>query len=251
MVKRALNEAEEEGEYLDCVILKAQILFLMGREDDGRKAVEAIPPVEELDVDPDQRLEIGELFLEAGKPDAAKRQFEKLVNDHDETAEAQYCLGLACFALGDAQGGAKAWVRTHELDAQEDLAGPDGEFAVQVDRLLRTLLGGLPKELKGLIPADVEIRMADRPALADVAEMGMDPRQLGRFVPTETNDMGSEGGTVSAIEVFGVNLARACDLEEDMRVDIEALQIVLEELLGEALSSLDVSEDVLEKAGIN
>ena len=89
-------------------------------------------------IDPDfveAWFNLGCLTLEAGRPDAARRQLEQAVTRDPAYADAVYNLASAAFAAGDMGAAARGWERYLALD-------PDSAWARKARRGLAVIAAG-------------------------------------------------------------------------------------------------------------
>jgi len=242
----ALDLAEEEDEYLNALVLKAGLEAELGEVDEAKETLRDLPPPEVSLGDPLLALEIAELWLAVGEPEAARDRLRTLTKSEPEMADAWYTLGVAAEALDDDAGMRSAWKRAWQLDAasgDDDAVARLEESEVLV--IVEQALGELPDKARRLL-VDVPIIIADLPAEADV-EAGLDPRMLGLFNGTpypETSSMGGQPG-LTQIVLFRRNLERAAASEEDLREEIRTT------LLHETGHFFGLDEAELEGVGLD
>jgi len=163
----ALDLADEEEEYLNALVLKAGLEAELGEVDEAKETLRDLPPPEVSLGDPLLALEIAELWLAVGEPEAARDRLRTLTKSEPEMADAWYTLGLAAEALDDHTGMRSAWKRAWQLDAasaDEDAVArlDEGEVLVIVEQAL----GELPEKARRLL-VDVPSHHHRRPAGGD------------------------------------------------------------------------------------
>ena len=242
----ALDLADEEDEYLNALALKAGLEAELGEVDEAKETLRDLPPPEVSLDDPLLALEIAELWLAVGEPEAARDRLQTLTKAEPEMADAWYTLGVAAEALEDDAGMRAAWKRAWQLDA----AGGDDDAVARLEEsevlvIAEQALGELPEKARRLL-VDVPIILADLPAESDV-EAGLDPRMLGLFNGTpypETSNVGGQPG-LTQIVLFRRNLERAAASEEDLREEIRTT------LLHETGHFFGMDEAELEGVGLD
>ncbi len=242
----ALDLADEEDEYLNALALKAGLEAELGEVEEAKETLRDLPPPEVSLGDPLLALEIAELWLAVGEPEAARDRLLTLTAAEAEMADAWYTLGVAAEALGDDAGMRAAWKRTWDLDN----AGGDDDAVARLEEsevlaIVEQSLGELPEKARRLL-VDVPIIIADLPAQADV-HTGLDPRVLGLFSGTpysEASHLGGQPG-LTQIVLFRRNLERAAANEEDLREEIRTT------LLHETGHFFGMDEADLESVGLD
>lgn len=218
-VRLALDRAEEEGEFLDAVLLKASLEIQLGKTRAAQDTLAELPAAHEVPLAPEVGLDIGYLFLEAGQPDEAARRFGVLAEQDPSDAEAYYGLGLCAEEREDEAAKREAWLRTLALDEKAPLQKPhmsEGDMAEVAEQALHEL----PAAARKLIE-NVPILIVDLPA-RDEVEHGLDPRLLGLFAGSAYGEGSSVGGApqLTQILLFRKNLERMAIDSEDLREQI-------------------------------
>ena len=224
---RALDLTDDETEFLSAVALKAGLETELGETEEAKRTLEELPPPEVRLEDPDLALEIADLQLALGEPEAARERLLLLCETSPTMADAWYALGCAAEELEDEREMRNAWKRTWELDAAPG-AGVDGlgEGAdrlpeAEVAAVAEAALQELPERARVLLQG-IPIVIAELPAEADVST-GLDPRVLGLFSGTAHGDgstaLGGQPG-LTQIVLFRRNLERAAHDEEQLREEI-------------------------------
>ena len=153
----ALDLAEEEDEYLNALVLKAGLEAELGEVDEAKETLRDLPPPEVSLGDPLLALEIAELWLAVGEPEAARDRLRTLTQSEPEMADAWYTLGLAAEALDEDAAMRSAWKRAWQLDAasgDDDAVARLEESEVLV--IVEQALGELPDKARRLL-VDVPI----------------------------------------------------------------------------------------------
>jgi predicted Zn-dependent protease with MMP-like domain len=220
-VGSALEKAEEEGEFLDAITLKAGLELDLDREDDARETLEQLPPAEAAaEMPPEIGREIANLFLAIEEPATAKRWLDQLVAAHPDDADAWHALGLTAEAEEDEPAKRRAWQKTFELDASSDADTHQRLSEAEVAEEAERALAELPPRARQLLE-NVPVLIADRPSRKDVDD-GLDPRLLGLFAGSsypETSSLGA-GPQLTQILLFRYNLERVAADEEELREEI-------------------------------
>jgi predicted Zn-dependent protease with MMP-like domain len=217
----ALDLADEEEEYLNALALKAGLEAELGEVEEAKETLSDLPPADVVLGDRMLALEIAELWLAVGDPEAARDRLLTLTRAEPTMADAWYTLGVAGETLGDEGAMRSAWKRAWQLDA----AGKEDDAVARLDErevgaIAERALEELPEKARRLL-VDVPILIADLPAEADV-DAGLDPRMLGLFNGTphsEGSHLGGQPGLTQII-LFRRNLERAAATEEDLRDEI-------------------------------
>src|SRR5664279_235288 len=108
----ALDLADEEDEYLNALALKAGLEAELGEIDEAKQTLRDLPPAEVALGDALLALEIAELWLAVGEPEAARDRLLTLTLAEPDMADAWYTLGVAAEALADDAAMRAAWKRT-------------------------------------------------------------------------------------------------------------------------------------------
>lgn len=243
---RALDLADDEGEYLSALALKAGLELELGREGEARRTLADLPPGEVPLGDPDAALEIADLHLALGQTELARDRLRTLAAAQPEAADVWHALGCAAADLGDSRETLDAWKRTWALDAapgaEADL--PRRLEDAELNAIAEEALAGLPARARQLLEG-VPIVFAELPAELDV-EAGLDPRALGLFSGTsypEQSHLGGQPG-LTQIVLFRRNLERVAGDEDELRDEVRAT------LLHETGHFFGMDEAELEDAGL-
>jgi predicted Zn-dependent protease with MMP-like domain len=231
--RKALDLAEEEGEYLAALGLKAAVEVALDRPTEARKTLKGLPPPEASLGDAVQAIELSQLLVEVGAPSEARARMETVLKDEPDNADAWYLIGVASDVMGDDTRKREAWVRTRELDLVQDdgqrAAGGGGRPGsnrsslpeATLIEMAEDTLKELPPEIRSHL-ANVPIIVADLPAASDVAE-GLDPRLLGMFHGAPHAQAGSTGDLPALTEIllFRRNIERVAVDEDDARAEVQ------------------------------
>lgn len=242
--RKALDLAEEEGEYLAALGLKAAVEVALDRPTEARKTLKGLPPPEASLGDALQAIELSQLLVEVGAPSEARARMETVLEDEPDNADAWYLVGVASDVMGDDTRKREAWMRTRELDlAQDDGHAPTSAGArsgagaaagsgrsatarsllpeATLIQMAEDTLKELPPEIREHL-ANVPIIVADLPAASDVAE-GLDPRLLGMFHGAPHAQAGATGDLPALTEIllFRRNIERVAVDEDDARAEVQ------------------------------
>jgi predicted Zn-dependent protease with MMP-like domain len=181
LIERALERAEDEDDFVDAVLLKAETLLAMEADPrEIRDTLEELPPVDFEDGG--FHLRAARVWLELDDDVAAEEQYQKaldrLGDDAAQAADIWHGLGLVYELREDRASQVRAWLKVRELD----LSTPPPEFTLkdeQFEAVAEETLAELPERIRSLL-ANVPIVSGDYPSLEIVAA-GHDPRMLGFF----------------------------------------------------------------------
>jgi predicted Zn-dependent protease with MMP-like domain len=243
-VTRALDLADEEGEFLDAIAVKAALEIDLGRDEAARETLEQLPSEEASGVPPDLERELAHLHLAVDQPAIARRRLERLVRNDPEDADSWHALGLVAEAEGKEDEKRTAWLTTLDLDARDDADTAERLSEAQVAEVAEEALGELPARARQLL-ANVPILIADRPSRKDVEE-GLDPRLLGLFAGSaypETSSLGA-APQLTQILLFRYNLERVAADEDELGDEIRTT------LLHETGHFFGMDEDDLDDVGL-
>ena len=217
LVERALDVAEEEDEYVDAVLLKAEIEL----GDDDPEAAEAtlreLPPV----ALPSAALELraGDAFLEIEEYDRAAEHFGRAATAEPTNADAAYGLGLVAEARGEQAEMVTHFQRVRAIDVE----APRAPWAVTTERLeelVEAALAELPERAQKLLE-NVPVMVEDYPS-EDVVADGFDPRGLGLFagVPFPEQSALAAPPHLEAVFLFQRNIERAARSTAEVEAEI-------------------------------
>jgi predicted Zn-dependent protease with MMP-like domain/Flp pilus assembly protein TadD len=220
---RALDRADEDDEFLSALALKAGLEAELGKIDDARETLSALPPGEVALGDLAATLEIADLHLALGDASLARERLRALTAVEPTSADAWHALGCAAAELEDEDEMRAAWRKTWTLDAAPGKDGADRGHRLtdaEIASVAEAALEELPPRAQELL-RDVPIVIAELPAESDV-ENGLDPRALGLFSGTGHADPTHLGGQpgLTQILLFRRNLERIAAGTEELREEV-------------------------------
>ncbi len=217
----ALDLAEEEDEFLDALLLKAEVE--LGDEDPDAAAatLSELPPVDLPTAS--HHMRAAECFLELDDLDAAEQHFSAALKLEPDSADALYGLGLCAEARGDAAAQKNHFRQVAALDRKEEPA-PWTVSADRLEELVESVLKELPERARTLL-GNVPILVEDYPSDA-LLDDGLDPRLLGLFTGTPFPEQSSMGAPphLEGVLLFRRNIERlarsAEEMEEQIRITL-------------------------------
>ncbi len=245
--ERALDRADDEGEYLSAIALKAGLEIELGDTDAARETMQDLPPAEVRMGDLDTSLEIADLHLAVGDVETARERLRVVCEEHPESADAWYMLGAVAAELDDEEAMRAAWKRTWTLDTAPGRDGgePPALSEEEVAAVAETALRELPERARELLRG-IPILVADHPAEADV-DAGVDPRAFGLFSgtphPEASMGLGGQPG-LTQIVLVRRNLERAVNDPDELREEVRLT------LLHETGHFFGLSDAELEEMGL-
>jgi predicted Zn-dependent protease with MMP-like domain len=225
---RALDLADDEGEYLSALALKAGLEAELGRADAAKRTLADLPPADVPLGDPDAALEIADLHMALGDAALARGRLETLTAAEPDWADAWHALGCAAADLDDEATTRAAWKKVWALDAAPANQPGGGTRALtdtQVAAVAEAALEELPARARELLRG-VPVVIAELPAEADV-EAGLDPRALGLFSGTAYPDQSHLGGQpgLTQIVLFRRNLERVGGDDDELREEVRVTML--------------------------
>ena len=241
LCERALEVADEEDEYLDALLLKAEIHISEEEEDDARKTLADLPPSDYPE--PVFHLRAGQAWLDLGDLDRAEKELGRAIAQDDGFADAHYALGLVHAERGRNERMIEAFVRVRELELAESPAPwaiPRERFAA----LAENAHAELPERVRELL-ANVPILVEDYPSRGLVDD-GQDPRMMGFFAGVPHPEATSVGGPphLDHVILYQRNIERIGHTPEEVAEEIRVT------LIHETGHFLGLSEDELEAMGL-
>lgn len=237
----ALEVAEEEEEYLDALLLKAEAQLELGEEEQARETLGDLPPARL----PDGAFELraGQALLGAGDLPAAERRIKAALAAEPGMTDALHALGLLHEARGEERKMVQAWLKVREAD----LAEPPPPWALsreRFDELAQQALAELPEQLRAHLD-NVPILAADYPSIELVAE-GNDPRMMGFYsgVPVPEKATHQESPHLDCVFLYQRNIERAA------RAVAEVEEEIRRTLIHETGHFFGLSEEELEEMGL-
>jgi len=245
--ERALDRADDEGEYLSAIALKAGLEIELGDTDAARETMQDLPPAEVRLGDLDTSLEIADLHIAVGEVETARERLRVVCEEHPDSADAWYMLGVAAAELDDEEEMRAAWKRTWTLDTApgRDAGEPEALSEEELASVAEAALRELPERARELLRG-IPILVADHPAEGDV-DAGLDPRAFGLFsgTPHPESGMGLGGQPgLTQIVLFRRNLERAVSEPDELREEVRIT------LLHETGHFFGLSDAELEEMGL-
>lgn len=217
VAERAIDLAEEEEEFVDALLLKAEIEL---DDDDPIAAaatLEELPPV----ALPSAALELraGDAFLELDEPDRAEPYFRRVADGDADSADAAYGLGLVAEARGEEEAMVEHFQRVRLLDAAAE-PSPWAVSADELEALVEAALAELPAQAQKLLE-NVPIMIEELPSEEVIAD-GFDPRGLGLFagVPFPAQSSLGTPPHLEAVFLYQRNIERVARSRTEVEVEI-------------------------------
>ncbi len=246
LVEEALELAEDEDEYLDALLLKAEALVQLGDADEeAKEALDELPEDVQF-ADPIYHLRAARCFFDLGEIDEAFEHYTRCLSEAPENADAWHGLGLVHEERGDEPSRASAWLKVRDFD----LAEPQPPWAISAEdfgKAADEALALLPPRIRKLLE-NVPILASDYPSVDFISEDGGDPRVLGYFdgtpYPEKANGMG-DAGHLDTINLYQRNIERMCRSLEEVHDEIRIT------VLHETAHFFGMSEEDLEAIGLD
>jgi predicted Zn-dependent protease with MMP-like domain/Tfp pilus assembly protein PilF len=216
----ALDLAEEEDEYLDALLLKAEVELGDDDPDAATATLSELPPVELPTAE--HHLRAADCFLEVGDVDQAEHHFQTVAKS-DGSADALYGLGLCAEARADAAAQKNFFKQAAALDRKAERA----PWTVSTDRLeeiVEAALKELPERARSLL-SNCPILVEDYPS-DELIDDGLDPRLLGLFTGMPFPEQPSMGAAphLESVLLFQRNIERVArsvpEMEEQIRITL-------------------------------
>jgi tetratricopeptide (TPR) repeat protein len=241
LVGRALDSAEEEEDFVDALLLKAEICLAQGDAEAAAQALDELPPTQLPDATLEARA--GRAYLDLGELEAAEDHFQQAIVLDPKNADAYHGLGMVYEEQDDTRAMVKAWLRVRELDL-EDVGVPWTMTQDEFEGIGERALEELPERIAKLLE-NVPIVAADYPSIEIVAE-GNDPRMLGFFSGVPYPEKSHLGGAphLDCVFLYKLNIERMAKDRE------EATKEVRITLLHETGHFFGLSEEELEEMGL-
>ncbi len=241
---QALDLADEEEQYLDALLLKAEILLQKGDATQARTTLGELPPSTTDLPEPVFHFRTGRLLLDLGEFESAESHLKKALERNESMTDALHTLALVYEQRGDLRAMAKTFLQVRQQDLKEP-SPPWGVTAERFAELAEQALTELPSEIRTLL-ANVPIHTADYPALELVAE-GNDPRMMGFFtgIPyPEKNLLGGAPPHLDRVFLYQRNVERYTRNSAELELEIRTT------LLHETGHFFGLDEEQLEKMGL-
>lgn len=242
LIDRALDNADDEEDYLDALLLKAEALIDMGAEDrEAKEVLEELPPTQLPDAS--FHVRAAKCFLDLEMVEEAEEHYQQAIVLDANSADAYHGLGIVYEEREDTRAMVKAFMRVRELDLEE----PPVAWAMSQDefeKVAEDALGELPERIRELL-GNVPIVAADYPSIEIVAE-GNDPRMLGFFSGVPYPEKSSLGAAphLDCVFLYQKNIERMCRSKSEAEKEIRTT------LLHETGHFFGLSEEELEAMGL-
>jgi predicted Zn-dependent protease with MMP-like domain/Flp pilus assembly protein TadD len=217
LCERALDIAEEEDEYVDALLLKAEIELGDEEADAAEKTLADLPPVEL----PTATLELraGDAFLELANHDRAAEHYERASKKEPDNADAVYGLGLVAEARGEAAEMVAHFQRVRALDDKSKPL-PWAVTEERMEELVEAALAELPERAQKLLE-NVPVMVEALPSEEVVAD-GFDPRGLGLFTGVPFPEQSALSGPphLEAVFLYQRNIERVARSTAEVEAEI-------------------------------
>jgi predicted Zn-dependent protease with MMP-like domain/Tfp pilus assembly protein PilF len=217
----ALDVADEEEDYLDALLLKAEVQLAEDDPDAAASTLAELPPVDLPTASHHQRA--AECMLELEEVDEAERHFQAAARLDPASADPIYGLGLVAEARGDEEQQRAQFRQVAALDRKAP-AAPWTLSAARLEEQVEAALAELPPRARKLLE-NVPILVEDYPA-DELIDEGVDPRSLGLFTGVPYPEQSSMGTAphLERVLLFQRNIERlartAEEVEEQIRVTL-------------------------------
>jgi predicted Zn-dependent protease with MMP-like domain len=246
LLGRALDVAEEEDEFLDALLTKAELELSSGDPEGASATLDELPPAtEEVRFpDPILHLRAGDLLLALERADEAEAHFQHAAHDEQARPDALYGAGLCAEARGDRAQMIEHFLEVRALDAKA-AAFPWQLERDRMEQVVEAALADLPDKARALL-GNVPICVEDLPAIALVKD-GLDPRLLGLFSGMPYPEQSTLSTTVPELRqiiLYQRNLERAVQSEDELEAEVRTT------LLHETGHFFGLDEAALERLGL-
>ena len=242
LADRALDVAEEEEEWLDTLLLKAELELGLEDPDAAAETLAELPPVDLPDAS--FHVRAGGCLLELDDLDAAERHFTAAVRLDPDAADGYHGLGLTA----EAQGEEKQMITHFQKVRELDLKAPQSPWTFtmeQLEKCVDAALGELPERARTLL-GNVPVLVEEYPG-KELIDDGLDPRLLGLFTGTPYPEQSNVSGLPPHLEHV---LLFKRNLERDARTADEIAEEIRITLLHETGHFFGMDEEDLEEAGL-
>ncbi|HMY57251.1 MAG TPA: metallopeptidase family protein [Pseudomonadota bacterium] len=240
LCETALDHAEEEEEFVEALLLKAEGEALLGKESAAYASLSELPDI--LLGDHSYHVRAGRLLLDLGHPDDAESHFQRALEIQPTDPDSLHGLGLCASERGDRKGMIGYYQKVRAADLKLPTP-PWGISHEEFSKLIGETMDKLPEQIRKLI-ANVPVIASDYPSAEQVAD-GTDPRILGLFSGVPYGDKPTVGGVphLDTILLFQRNLERVALSHEELEHEIEIT------LVHEAGHFFGLSEEQLDALG--
>lgn len=172
LAEQALDTADEEAEYLEALLFKAELELEIEDIEAATETLSELPPIELND--PRVHVRAGNCLLELEDFDAAERHFQAAIKLDENVADAHYGLGLVASGRDDTSAAIGHFAKVRSLD----LAAKPPALQSDFNAMLEHLRPELPQLVNELL--NVPFSVSDYPSAEEI-ESGVDPRQCACF----------------------------------------------------------------------
>jgi tetratricopeptide (TPR) repeat protein len=241
LCERALDLAEEEDEYVDALLLKAEALSNLSREQEAYATLQELPAI--ALGEPSYHLRAARLLHDLGYNADARDHFQRALQLDPDNSDALHGIGMCASEDGDRSTMIECFQKVRLADLSEE-PPPWGVPAARFSQLCSAAIDELPDQLRKLI-ANVPVIATDYPS-AELVKDGVDPRVLGLFTGVPHGEKSNIGGTphLDAIFLFQRNIERMAYSTEDVENEIHIT------LVHEAGHFFSLSDEQLEAMGL-
>jgi predicted Zn-dependent protease with MMP-like domain len=217
MCERALDLADEEDEYLDALLLKAEIEIAADDEEAAKKTLADLPPADVALPDATMLLRAGDALRLTGQLDEAEARYRVARETDGLAADALHGLALCAESRDDRPRMIELFQEVRKLDL-----GTPPKWTVteaELEKQVEAALAELPAEARTLL-GNVPILLEDYPSEAVVAD-GTDPRSLGLFAGLPFPEHGGAAAPhLEQILIYRLNVARDCHSLDEVADEI-------------------------------
>ncbi len=240
LCEAALDHAEEEEEFVEALLLKAEGEALLGKETAAYASLSELPDI--LLGDHSYHVRAGRLLLDLGHADDAESHFQRALEVQPNDPDSLHGLGLCASARNDRKGMISYFQKVRATDLKLPTP-PWGISAEEFSKVIGETMDHLPEQIRKLI-ANVPVIASDYPSAELVAD-GTDPRILGLFSGVPHGNKPTIGGVphLDTILLFQRNLERVAMSREELEHEIEVT------VVHEAGHFFGLSEEQLDALG--
>ncbi|HEY1587159.1 MAG TPA: metallopeptidase family protein [Polyangia bacterium] len=243
LCERALDVAEEEDEYVDALIIKAEIELGDGDHDAAGKTLSQLPAEVAL---PTVALELraGDAFMEVEDYDRAAASYERAAKSEPESPDPLYGLGLVAEARGEREAMVTHFQRVRALDGKQKPL-PWSVTEERMEELVEAALAELPERAQKLLE-NVPVMVEALPS-EEVVGDGFDPRGLGLFAGVPFPEQSALSGPphLEAVFLYQRNIERVARSTAEVEAEIRTT------LLHETGHFFGLDEDDLAELGLD
>jgi tetratricopeptide (TPR) repeat protein len=245
LAEEVVSRADDQGEFLDALLLKVESLLAMDEDEADARARDALRDVPPGPFDdPMLGLRVAHAWLDLEKFDAARKHYRQVIDQEPGNADAWHGLGMCAEGTDDHEAMVEAWLKTRELDLVA--APPPWSLTeAQFEEVAAESLDELPTHIRKRL-ANVPVLARDYPD-PDIIRQGFDPRILGFFSGVPYPEKSSVSGPpphLDCVLLFKRNIERAARSRQEAAEEIRIT------LLHETGHFFALSEEELEAMGL-